>query len=144
MKEIINWEEYEELFNNTKEFKNINDPKRHEAPKENGLYLVSNTLFNPLTNEQYYLVKVGESSNLYNRMRTYRTTNPMLFHIDYFVVNTEYYYELQCHNLMMKKGFMRMENSTEWFVVDKESYLEICEKGFSYFNEVLPLRKKYY
>jgi hypothetical protein len=130
----INWEAYEELLNDADEFDNVNDPKRYLAPKSSGLYLIGNTLFNPMTNEQYFLIKVGESSNLYNRMKSYRTTNPMVFHIDYFTADNGIFdLEHECHSLMLKMGFTKTKDSAEWFLTSKETYLEICEKGFDFF-----------
>ena len=130
-------DETSELELNAKRFDNVNDPKRYSAPKANGVYLIGNTLFNPHTNEQYYLVKVGESSNLYNRMKSYRTTNPMVFHIDFLETPHFTMLERQCHVLMFKNGFVLNKDTSEWFLVDRETYLEICEKGFKYFTEKL-------
>jgi len=45
-------------------WKNTNNPKRYDAPSASGLYLISNTLFNPQTEEKIYIVKVGVSQNL--------------------------------------------------------------------------------
>ena len=36
------------------------------------------------------------------------------------------------HMALWRKSFKR--HRSEWFMVDKETYLEICEKGFSYFD----------
>lgn len=131
-------EESADLCNKSKMFDNVNDPKRYSAPKAQGVYLIGNTLFNPHTNEQYYLVKVGESSNIYNRMKSYRTTNPMVFHIDFLEIKeSACVFEHQCHVLMFKEGFVLNKDTSEWFLVNRETYLEICEKGFKYFTEKL-------
>ena len=134
----IDWSAYEALLKDAVEFGNVNDPKRYDAPKASGLYLIGNTLFNPMTNEQYFLVKVGESSNLYNRMRSYRSTNPMVFHIDYLAVKEDVFcLEHECHALMLRMGFVKAKDATEWFLTSRETYLEICERGFEFFTEKL-------
>lgn len=115
-------------------FINEADPLRFSAPKEEGLYLISNTLFNPYTNERIYLVKVGSSGNLYQRMRTYRTMNPCMFHIGYDT--TKQLSELLCHLILYTNAIGVAENTDEWIRVTEETYFEICSKGFEYFYEI--------
>ena len=138
---MTTWNDLQILYDRVTEFDNVADPKRYDAPKAKGLYLIGNTLFNPITNEQYYLIKVGESSNLHNRMKSYRTTNPMVFHIDYLEWNNKdfSYFDLEreCHALLMRIGFVKAKDSTEWFLTTREQYLEICERGFQFFLENL-------
>lgn len=138
---MTNWNEMQELLAQATEFDNVADPKRYAAPKSTGLYLISNTLFNPFTNEQYYLIKVGESTNLQQRMKSYRTTNPMVFHIDFLEWNDKefdvYDLERECHALMLRLGFVKTKDASEWFLVSREKYLEICRKGFIFFLENL-------
>jgi hypothetical protein len=136
---MTDWNEMQDLVDQATEFDNVTDFKRYDAPKSAGLYLVSNTLFNPFTNEQYYLIKVGESTNLYQRMKSYRTTNPMVFHIDFLEWNDKefsvYGLERECHALMLRLGFIKAKDASEWFLVSRERYLEICKKGFAFFLE---------
>lgn len=135
-------------------FYNVENPKgrRDAIPQSGGLYLVGNTAFNPITAEQFFMVKIGMSTNIYNRMRNYATSNPMMFHIDYRTVPARDYvmfpkyerttamkrdieqYEARYHRAMEDKGFCHFEYCNEWYLVSKEVYMEICEKGFDYFG----------
>ena len=136
-------------------FYNTENPlgSRAVIPKEAGLYLVGNVVLNPITGEVFHLVKIGMSANLYDRMKTYSTANPMMFHIDYLVIEDNDDYskvprykmvtlknrkvkpiEEQYHKAMEKLNFIRFEYAKEWFLVSKETYLEICAKKFDYFN----------
>ena len=137
-------------------FYNIENPlgRREAIPHSGGLYLVGNTIFNPVTNEQFFMVKIGMSTNIYDRMKNYSTSNPMMFHIGYKIVNCDdlnlssypsykrktiqgrYIKELeeQYHKAMEDRKFCRFEYAQEWFIVDKATYLEICEKKFDFFH----------
>ena len=135
-------------------FLNVADPLgiKSAIPKDCGLYLLGNTVFNPITNEQFYMVKVGMSANLYDRMKGYMTNNPMVFHIAYKIINCQDYshlpkykqttmkgrevkaVEAQYHQAFEELQFQRFEYAKEWFLVDRQTYLEICEKKFDYFN----------
>lgn len=119
----------------------IADPKAYEATMSKGLYLVSNCLFQPFTNEQYYLVKVGKATHLNDRMRAYDTYNPMLYHIDYYPININVEnkavdtLEKVCHRLLRRIAIDETEiRAKEWFRVSRETYLEICDKGFTFFG----------
>ena len=127
--------EYQEIYDNTPIYENIADPKRKEAPKTCGLYLIGNTIFNPFSNNRFYLVKVGLSTNLYNRMKAYRTMNPFIFHIDYKEIDKEEVYkaETSCHIKLSKKALSRSDDADEWFILSRQNYKKICEKGFSFF-----------
>jgi hypothetical protein len=119
---------------NTKIFINKENPKAYIAPKAPGLYLIGSTHFNPITDEKFYLVKVGSTSTtLSTRMSSYRTHNPLAFHIDFLencsIVNEGKYHEF------MRTNYIIMENNKEWFIVDKQTYFEICEQGFKYFSD---------
>jgi hypothetical protein len=137
-------------------FYNIENPmgRREVIPHCGGLYLVGNTIFNPMTNEQFFMVKIGMSINIYDRMKTYATSNPMMFHIGYKIVDCDsldlssypsykrkaiqsrYIKELeeQYHKAMEARKFCHFEYAQEWFIVDQKTYLEICEKKFDFFN----------
>lgn len=145
---IVNYEEGPVFYN-------VENPlgRRESVPKTGGLYLIGNTIFNPLSNEQFFLIKIGMSTNLYDRMKGYSTDNPMLFHIGYKLIinDTDSAHlprykarnvysqkikaiEEQYHQQMKALNFCRHEYADEWFMVDKETYLEICEKKFAYFE----------
>ena len=141
------------IINNT--FYNIENPLGNRAviPKQAGLYLVGNVVLNPISGEVYYLIKVGMSANLYDRMKSYSTSNPMMFHIDYLIIEDDVDYdkvpsykrttlksrkikpiEEQYHKAMENLNFTRFEYAQEWFLVSKEIYLDICAKKFGFFN----------
>jgi hypothetical protein len=141
------------IINNV--FYNTENPlgNRTSIPKQAGLYLVGNVILNPVTDETFYLVKVGMSANLYDRMKTYATSNPMMFHIGYQVIEDDIDYnkvpsykrttlkgrrikpiEEQYHKAMEELNFTHFEYAKEWFIVSKETYLEICAKKFDFFR----------
>lgn len=141
------------IINNT--FYNIENPLGNRAviPKQAGLYLVGNVVLNPISGEVYYLIKVGMSANLYDRMKSYSTSNPMMFHIDYLIIEDDTDYdkiptykrttlksrkikpiEEQYHKAMEDLNFTHFEYAQEWFLVSQETYLEICAKKFGFFN----------
>lgn len=125
------------IMDTKKEFKNVENPLRFSAPKTAGLYLVGNTAFNPFTGEEFYFVKVGSSSNLYKRMGAYRSTNPAVFHIDFYEKDrwAKGMNESACHFVCQEISMGRVERTSEWFRVDRETYFEICATGFTYFEE---------
>ena len=131
IEEVINYEHSFPMF------ENFANKLRFSAPKESGLYLIGNTIFNPLTDEKFYLVKVGIGSNLKNRMSAYKTHNPLMFHIDFHVATGEWedISEKECHMILLENCISRIERVDEWFIVSKEKYFEICDKGFNFFME---------
>ena len=108
------------------------DGINYKVPEEPGLYFIGETHFNPYTKEEFYWVKIGKSTNLAKRLRNYDTCNPMLWRIDYLVneENEEEYYHLRLAQIAIAK----CNHNEEWFLVNRETYLEMCEQGFSYFN----------
>lgn len=132
-----------ELFNLQQKapvFNNDSDSLRLTPPSNPGIYIVGNTLFNPYTNEEFYLVKVGMSKNIKERMKSYCTSNPLLFHIDY--VETENVqmaakFEIQCHAVLYSICSMICERSMEWVRVNKDVYIDICNQGYNYFENYL-------
>lgn len=131
------YRELQELRENVKTFINIEDTLAFSAPEESGLYLIGNTNFNPFTKEELYFVKVGKSVNLYNRMKTYKTDNPALFHIDYLELPREILNdnEKMSHIILYENCEEKVQYTEEWVKVSRETYLEICEKKFDYFFE---------
>lgn len=104
------------------------------APDACGLYFFGNTAYNPATHEIYYWVKIGLSNNLQNRVKSYRTSNPSTFVIGYKETSDYVYEEHQYHKLLEKVALYRNQNSTEWWMVDRSTYLEMCEKSFDFFK----------
>lgn len=100
-----------------------------------GCYLLGNTAFNPYTGEKFYWIKIGQSGNIKKRMRDYSTCNPTVFKIDCVqfsyekVLQEEYHYHCRLEAIGT-----RAKDSKEWFQVSEHDYLEICSKGFYYFE----------
>lgn len=96
-----------------------------------GLYLLAQIVCLPgRPNEKYFLIKVGKSTNLQQRIKSYKGMNPFAKCIDIkelaprFIDDTEIKY----HQLLDKKYSRQL--GTEWFVVPKEDYIKIVKKGF--------------
>ena len=113
------------------QFRQLNDGINYAAPSTAGLYFVGETHFNPFTKEEFYWVKIGRANNIHERMKQYNTCNPMLFRIDY---SHDYEREAYYHERLRMKSIAVCNHNLEWFLVDRNTYLEMCEKGFSYFN----------
>lgn len=95
-----------------------------------GLYFLGMVNTNPITNETFYWVKIGYAKNILSRMRNYNTHCPMLWHIDYTDNENEFYYHAQLTHYAIN----RCNHNDEWFMVDKITYLQMCEKGFEFFS----------
>lgn len=109
----------------------FDDGINYEAPSYKGLYFLGETHFNPITREEFYWVKIGKAVNINNRMSQYNTHCPMLWRIDFTPeYNSENYYHAQ----LRKHCIGLCNHNQEWFLVTRETYLEMCEKGFAYFN----------
>lgn len=110
----------------------LEDGIDYDAPSINGLYFVGNTVFNPITHEEFYWVKIGMSSNLRKRMNGYNSCNPMMWRIDYKpeAELEENYYHYKLNQICLARN----GHNDEWFLVDRETYFEMCNKGFSYFD----------
>lgn len=100
-------------------------------PREGGLYLIGQTFFNPITDEKYYWIKVGEASDLKRRRREYNTTTAMIWDIGYYTGND--LTESGCHEKL--KEICLHRHVDEWFSISREDYLKICEIGFDWFKE---------
>jgi hypothetical protein len=105
------------------------------APKLQGLYFYGNTAFNPETNEVQFWVKIGVSTNLYNRAKAYCTCNPSTYVIGYKTIadTSCYRQEHEYHQLLSRIALFQNQNSEEWWMVDRETYLAMCEKSFDFF-----------
>ena len=101
-----------------------------------GVYLIGETHFNPITKEELYFIKVGASSNLNKRMKQYKSSNPCLFCIDFDTTDSfsEYEYQEMLYEYAAEK---LVDGTLEWVTVSREKYLKICEKGFQFFVEEL-------
>ncbi len=122
-------------YNNRFQKKKITKKKNKKYAIIQGLYLIGNTYFNPFTKEEFYWIKVGKSTDIYKRILTYKTHNPMIWEADSIELNTEQMNEFEklCHRQLKEICKEIAENTNEWFMVSRETYLEICEKKWNYF-----------
>lgn len=112
-----------------------------------GIYLVGQTSFNPLTDEKFYLIKVGSTlTDLKTRMRGYYTHNPSVWiietrnYLEKHVIERENYFQEIVAKISSHKDVKIIDNiaynrNVEWFCVSKKEYLNICNKGFDYLLE---------
>ena len=100
-------------------------------PKCEGLYLIGQTFFNPITDEKFYWVKVGSAMNLHRRRKDYVTPTAMVWDIGYYLEND--LTERDCHEILERICLHR--HADEWFSLSREDYMAICEKGFEWFKE---------
>lgn len=100
-------------------------------PHISGLYMICQTFFNPITDEKFYWVKVGEAADLNRRRKDYNTTTAMIWDVGYYTNND--LTELGCHEKL--KEICLHRHADEWFSVPYEDYMKICEMGFDWFKE---------
>lgn len=113
--------------------KSFDDGIDYHAPACDGLYFIGETHFNPITKEEYYWVKIGKARNIEARLKEYNTTNPMLWRIAFNL--HDYDKEKSYHKKLEKVCLNKCNHNEEWFLVDKDTYLAMCEKGFDFFNK---------
>ena len=46
-----------------------------------------------------------------------------------------YYLESKCHEILYEEAIGSLSEASEWYEVDKDTYLDICNKGFAFFKE---------
>ena len=115
----------------------FDDGINYTAPKAPGLYFIGETHFNPITDEKFYWVKIGMSANLARRLKDYNTSNPMMWRIDYLTEQDTIDLdkaEEAYHGILYEKAIATCNHNKEWFMVDRETYLAMCEQGFAYFE----------
>ena len=121
----------------TRPLTDFDDGINYDAPEYCGLYLIGETHFNPITNETFYWVKEGKANNIKKRLADYNTHCPMLYRIDFkkcFNEREAYRVEAQYQAKLKECAIASNNHNKEWFLVDRNTYLEICAKGFNYFN----------
>lgn len=138
-------EYYDDFFNfdTPKKTKRVRTPLKtfddgypvREIPTESGLYLVGSVYINPYTKRIYYWIKVGLSTNLRKRLKGYRSENPMVWIADILEMGDDLIgtMEHECHIALSDVAQGIAPNTDEWFIVDEETYFDICNKGFKYF-----------
>jgi hypothetical protein len=104
------------------------------APSYSGLYFIGETHFNPFTEEKYYCVKIGLAKNIANRFKQYRTHTSMVYPLGFLesqeYVRLENYY----HNKLNQVAIYCNQNNSEGWFVDKETFIDMYNKGFDYFD----------
>jgi len=112
-----------EVFQDGVDYKNI--------PSYSGLYFLGDSRWNPKTQRPEYWVKIGKGINLSNRLSQYFTCCSQLWPIAY---SRDYDKENYYHKRLKKICLALNNHNKEWFMVDEQTYFEMCEKGFSYFD----------
>lgn len=110
------------------------DTNLRDMPDYCGLYFLGDVRANPHTGEMFYSVKIGLSSNIKKRMNSYRTSNPMAYKIDCKPCEDYEIQEQWYQSLLSQIALYRNQNNDEWWFVDRDTYLEMCEKKFDYFS----------
>ena len=112
----------------------LDDGITTNAPEVAGCYLIGETHFNPHTKEEFYNVKIGSSKNIKERLSTYRTFAPQVWEIDFIRSRNPKAKESEYHKKLKQICKGRNPRNNEWYFVDRETYLSICEQGFKYFE----------
>lgn len=103
-------------------------------PDKSGLYMLAE-IVSPANrpNEQYYLIKIGQSTNLKNRINSYKGMNPFACCIDTLLCPSKDLdaLELYWHDKLAGFGG-HSQAGTEWYVMPKDRYEKLIELGFKY------------
>lgn len=103
-------------------------------PETSGLYMLSQIICNPTNpEEQLYLIKVGKSTNLKQRIRSYKGANPFAKCIAYKKLPRSQIdkAEIKAHIFLGNKKGTRC-NNTEWYAVSDHHYIQFLKFGFDY------------
>lgn len=103
-------------------------------PDNSGVYLLAQIVSVPTRPEdKYYIIKVGKSVNLNQRINSYKGMNPFAICIDIQQTSSREVNatEIKYHQLLNKKYYR--QGNTEWFIVPEEDYEKILKKGFDAF-----------
>lgn len=92
-----------------------------------GLYIVGDIKYDP-TYGKVHLIKCGGSDDIYKRMKSYTTHNPMFFHD---------FTSLPCDDWKLKETIVQHflsrvaigvpPFSREWYIVPEETYFKLCD-----------------
>ena len=95
-----------------------------------GVYFIGDIKYDPLYGKMFY-VKVGSSKNIGQRIKQYRTYNPAFFH-HMCSLPTRHYRRAEeyCQNYLQSKCKFVPKYTSEWWIVDEETYWQMC-KDFS-------------
>lgn len=104
----------------------INCAKVDDLPCSEGVYFIGMIGMNP-TGENYYLVKVGRANDIYTRLASYATYNPMLYIGGYYKTTKSEKAERLCHKYLEQYAYAKAQNTKEWFYVNETTYYKLCE-----------------
>lgn len=91
-----------------------------------GLYFIGMIGTNP-DGQNYYLVKIGASTNIKSRLRQYATYNPMIYIGGVCEMNRDLKEaEKTAHDYLRDNAIAIAQNASEWFYVTEEKYYELC------------------
>ena len=103
-------------------------------PETAGLYMLGQIICNPENpEEQFFLIKVGKSTNLKQRIRSYEGANPFAKCISYIKLPKSQIdkAEVKAHVLLGNMKGTRC-NGTEWYAMSEHHYIQFLKFGFSY------------
>lgn len=104
----------------------IDCAKTNNLPRTEGVYFIGMIGINP-TGEKYYLIKVGRANNIYSRLSSYATYNPMLYIGGYYETKKSEAAERMCHNYLEKYAYAKAQSTKEWFYVNETTYYKLCD-----------------
>lgn len=104
----------------------------NSIPEYKGLYFIGESRWNPALHRPEYWVKVGKAVNIKNRLtKNYFCCCGQIWLIDF---SREYDKEHDYHKMIERVCLAHNNHNREYFMVDEKTYLEMCAKGFSYFD----------
>lgn len=95
-----------------------------------GLYFIGATYFVPTTMQPIYAVKIGTSQNVGERIKSYGTQNPFIYHTREMSLPYKlcpYAKEKTCHDFLAALAIQKFDKNSEWYIVNKETYFSLCE-----------------
>ena len=100
-----------------------------------GVYLMVQTEFDPITEEKKYYTKVGQSTDIEQRIKSYITHNPCYKLIDTWELENSVLdcAEKHCHEILAANCVKHIEHS-EWYEINRETFFEIVSNKFGYFG----------
>lgn len=108
-----------------------------DLPTTPGLYMMGEIRYNPLEERNLYLIKIGKGCNLCSRIKDYKTTNPFPYCIDYIEVPNALLTSAESllQNNLRNHAIAKCQHNREWYLVNEDTYYEMCRLGFHYFEE---------
>ena len=98
---------------------------------EKGLYCIGTIGCNP-EGKKYYLLKVGCSEDIGNRMTAYYSSNPMIYSNNMVLTDIPDDMSLRdaetnCHKFLANFAFAIAQKCHEWFYFTEEDYFMLCD-----------------